>query len=151
MDESRKNARFNDFGKVECERICTFPGTLGDISLTGMKVTFDSQVELSMDDEYEVVVRLSKFNGVPIKLLVMPVWKFDDNVNDSYSVQVGFSILPSLEFNKLSEYISKLDDSDKLAEESNGENNSSMTVQVVIDDMFQDELSFQEETPCQFL
>lgn len=152
MDELRKHIRFCDFGRVECKEICNFPADLKDISISGMKVDFHSDIELNMNDEYEVTVRLSKFNGEPITLLVIPMWRFDDNSKDVTDVQVGFSILPSLDFSKLKEYISKLDENDTVVEiDCDDDNNSQMKLQIVSNDFFESENYEQEESVCQFL
>jgi len=143
MSELRKNIRFTDFGRIECEKICALPGVLCDISTTGLKVTFPVPIDnLDYDDEYELNVVLSKLSGESIKLLVIPMWRFDNNVNGNSDTQVGFAILPSLDYDKLSSYIDKMDESDIVKDEKETLN---------VTDEFQPEIQQEEDTPCQFL
>ena len=137
MDDSRKSERYADFGRVECAEICAFAGRLDDIGLGGFKATFFSSVDLRMDGEYEVTLRLSNIAGEALRLLAVPVWRFDDNTGDSADIQLGFSVLPALDFPLLEDYISKMD-------------GSGLRVSVAGEVEFADEV-FEEEGPCQFL
>jgi ERCC4-type nuclease len=125
MEELRQHNRFYDFGRVECSNLCVLPGILTDISLSGLKVTYNAPVSVVMEEEYEVHIRLSKLVDTQLTLLVVPVWKFEQGDK----TQLGFSILWSKDSNKLEEYISMLS-----AEEKSFER-----------------VSEQEEVPCQFI
>lgn len=105
MEENRKHERFNDFGRVECEELCHFPGTLNDISQSGLKVTFNTVIDLDMENEYKLIVRIPKCNGEYIELLVTPAWMFERNGTS----QVGFSILLSAGNHAFGEYIKNLE------------------------------------------
>lgn len=119
--ELRKNARFEDFGKVECPEICVVTGILDDISLDGCKVHFDAPIILSLEDDYELHVRFSRFPQEVLTLMAHPQWtKEEGNMNS-----VGFAILRSPDTAKLDSYINKLKeeedtplDADMLPEES---------------------------------
>lgn len=157
MHELRKNSRFKDFGKFECRQISLIPGVLSNISVSGMKVTFDSLDSFDMNIYYETSIRLAKRSGDPIKLLVLPVWRFDGKSGGSSSVQIGFEIQHSLEYDKLTSYIDNLDESDKIDEEDENENHiSDVDITVQFSDygnenQFSDDYLLQEECECQFL
>ena len=113
-NESRRNQRFQDFGRVENRNICSIYGTLNDISLNGMKVTYNAPVSLDMENQYEISVRLSKFSSEPLNLLVEPAWKFQRNG----SFQIGFEILRSADTHRLTEYIDYLKSASEESEEN---------------------------------
>ncbi|MBQ3671694.1 MAG: PilZ domain-containing protein [Treponema sp.] len=104
MENNRKYERFEDFGRIECFDICPFPGTLNDISQTGMKVTFNSFVTIEMEEEYKVTVRIPKCYFSAIELVVTPVWAYEHNG----TYQIGFSILHSAGATYLAEYLRNL-------------------------------------------
>lgn len=91
MENNRKYERFADFGRIECQDICPFPGTLNDISQGGIKVTFNSFVFVEMADEYRVTVRLPRCGSAALEFVVSPVWVYERNGK----YQIGFSILHS--------------------------------------------------------
>jgi uncharacterized protein YneR len=157
MLENRKNPRFNDFGKFECEDISLLPGRLGDISLNGMRVVFDSLEPFIMKNCYEADVRLSKCNGEAIKLLVFPEWRFDSNSGSAKNVQIGFSVQHALEYDKLAAYIAGMDDADKIdnEDEVDGIADVDMTIQFIDENdeesQSNDDYLLQEDCECQFL
>lgn len=156
MHELRKNSRFKDFGKFECRQISLIPGVLSNISISGMKVTFDSLDSFDMNIYYETSIRLAKRSGDPIKLLVLPVWRFDGRTGGSSSVQIGFEIQHSLEYDKLSSYIDELSKSDEVEEDEEEQNKTvdvDITVQFSGDENGSqpDDYLLQEECECQFL
>lgn len=104
MENNRKYERFEDFGRVECFEICPFPGTLNDISQSGMKVTFHSFVSIEMNDEYRITVRLPKCQYRALELVVTPVWLFERGGK----YQIGFSILHSSGAVYLADYLRNL-------------------------------------------
>lgn len=100
-----------------------------------------------MNDEYEIIVQLSKFNGEPMHLLVLPMWRFDNNSGDANDVQVGFSILPALDFNKFAEYVAEMEKNEpNLSVQSAAASDDFLHEQFNLDDF-----NFQENTECQFL
>lgn len=139
MNENRKDTRFSDFGKIECEKISPIQGVIEDISLSGMKTNFSVVSDFCMEDEYEITVRFSKTTGNPIKLLVLPVWKYD-NTTENSNVRIGFSILHSLDYNEYSDYINKMEESNLMTEDWAREKLQSVLNEIL-----------SEETPCQFL
>ena len=121
VSELRKNARFEDFGRVECPEICVVSGILDDISLDGCKVHFDAPINLSLEDDYELRVRFSRFPQDILVLMAHPQWTKEDGNMTS----IGFAILRSPDTAKLDSYISQLKeeearpvDADMLPEES---------------------------------
>ena len=104
MENNRKYERFENFGRVECFEICPFPGTLNDISRSGMKVTFNSFVSIDMDDEYRMTVRIPKCPYRSLQLIVTPVWFFERGGK----YQIGFSILHSSGATYLEDYLRTL-------------------------------------------
>ncbi len=157
MLENRKNPRFNDFGKFECEDISLLPGRLGDISLNGMRVIFNSLEPFVMKNCYKADVRLSKCNGEAIKLLVFPEWRFDSNSGSVKNVQVGFSIQHALDYDKLVSYINNMDESDQIDIESDEDEikDEDMTIQFIDSSdeeiHYNDDYLLQEDCECQFL
>ncbi len=121
LSESRKNTRFEDFGRVECPEICVVNGILDDISLDGCKVHFDAPINLSLEDDYQLKVRFSRFPQDVLTLMAHPQWtKEEGNMNS-----VGFEIMRSPDTAKLDSYITRLTaeesespDADMLPEES---------------------------------
>ncbi len=109
MDELRKNERFSNYGRVECAAICAFSGNLCDVSETGLRATFDALVSLDLEDEYELILRLPQKNLLEIRLLAIPVWRFDDSLRGQ--TQIGFSVLRALDFPLFSDYLNELKNS----------------------------------------
>ena len=105
MKDLRKNVRFEDFGRVDCPNMCLISGTLNDISLSGLKVTFSVPLSIDMERDYNITVKFSKFNEAPMNLMGTPAWSYEQ----SDSTQVGFAILYSKDSDRLEEYISKLE------------------------------------------
>ncbi len=156
MLENRKCPRFNDFGKFECEDISLLPGRLCDISANGMRVVFDSLEPFVMKNCYESTIRLSKFNGESISLLVFPEWRFDNNSGETKNVQIGFSIQHALEYEKFLSYIDSLDETDKIDSSSSEDDLDGMdiTVQFMDSDSEKDSCDdylLEEDCECQFL
>ena len=104
MDRNRRYERFSDFGRVECKELCPFPGTLKDISQNGLKVSFNSAVDLDMNDQYRLIVRVPNLNSEVMEFLASPAWA--EEVNGTF--QIGFSILFSTGFTNFSNYIHNL-------------------------------------------
>ena len=49
--ELRKNTRFEDFGRIECEDLGPVSGILDDISMNGCKVHFDVPVNVNLEND----------------------------------------------------------------------------------------------------
>ncbi len=104
MKEMRREERYDDFGRVECDELCIVSGILDDISLTGCKVTYTVPPAVDLEKEYEVRLRLSRKNTESLNLLVTPAWVREEDGK----TLVGFSILQSKDSSKLTSYISLL-------------------------------------------
>ncbi len=104
MRDLRKNVRFEDFGRVDCPGICMISGVLNDISSCGLKVTFNVPLSIDMEKDYDIIVKLSKFNESPMRLTGAPAWTYAQK----NSTQVGFAILYSKDSGRLENYILKL-------------------------------------------
>lgn len=100
----RKNARFDDFGRISCGDLCPVSGVLDDISMDGCKVHFDAPVTLSLENDYELRVRLSRFPTEELVLMCHPEWS---RQNDT-ATEIGFSILRSPDTARLESYITQL-------------------------------------------
>lgn len=115
--ENRKESRYLDIGRVDVIDICSLPGVLDDISLSGCKVHFPVPVMVDMENDYEVRIRPA--NQIPMEQLVLichPQWK---NINGVVA-QIGFSILRSPDTPQLTAYINHLQ---KKAEDSDNVQN----------------------------
>lgn len=102
--ELRKNTRFEDFGRIECEDLCPVHGVLDDISMEGCKTHFDAPVTLSFDNDYELCVRLSRFPAEALVLMCHPEWSREKDG----TTEIGFSILRSPDTARLESYITQL-------------------------------------------
>ena len=103
--ESRKDIRFDDFGRVECPELCVVGGILEDVSMNGCKIQFNAPVSLNAEEDYELKVRLSKNPGTPLTLICHPQWQ---KVIDGQTHEIGFEILHSPDSGRLHDYISHL-------------------------------------------
>ena len=103
--DHRTDERFEEFGKVESDRLCALPGVLDDISSGGCKVHFPLPVTVDMDSDYTLRMHVSVRNK-PHSLLItcQPQWH---RANGS-GTDVGFRILPSPDTPMLAEYIDGL-------------------------------------------
>ena len=103
----RKNYRFTDFGRAECSEICPVPGVLEDISLSGCKIHYDTPVTVSMENDYEIHVRLSRISADPLVLMCHPQWIKE---GEDGSTSAGFLFLHSPDTPALEAYIRQLDE-----------------------------------------
>lgn len=101
----RKNARFPDFGRVECLDISPVAGVLDDISRAGCKIHYDAPVNLNMENDYEIHLRLSRGNSEPLVLFCHPQWQKE---SEDGLTEIGFSFLHSPDTPKLESYIKQL-------------------------------------------
>ena len=58
--EHRKEERFYEFGRVEAGQISVLPGVLDDISETGCRVHFTNPVDVDMENDYTLLIRLAR-------------------------------------------------------------------------------------------
>lgn len=100
----RKDTRFEDFGRIECDGLSPVSGILDDISLNGCKVHYDVPVSVNLESDYELHVRLSRDPSEEIILISHPEWV---RKTDSTTL-IGFSILRSPDSARLDEYVSQL-------------------------------------------
>ncbi|CAM4101676.1 PilZ domain-containing protein [Treponema peruense] len=90
--EHRKEERFYEFGRVEAGQISVLPGVLDDISETGCKVHFTNPVDVDMENDYTLLIRLARGNcGRGLNLLGHPCWV----KSDGSKTDIGFSFLRS--------------------------------------------------------
>ncbi len=102
--ELRRNIRFEDFGRIDCEDLGPVNGILEDISMEGCKVHFDVPVSVNLENDYELRVRLSRFPTEELVLMAHPEWaKESDGATD-----IGFSILRSPDTARLEKYVRQL-------------------------------------------
>lgn len=103
--DQRKEERFEYYGSVESEELCSFPGVLDDISLSGCKVRFPVPVTIDMDNDYNVYIKISQNEEIStLPMICHPEWnKIDDGQSE-----IGFSFLHSLSTPKLESYIKHL-------------------------------------------
>jgi len=100
----RKDTRFEDFGRIECDELSPVSGILDDISLNGCKIHYDVPVSVNLENDYELHVRLSRDPSEEIILISHPEWV---RKTDSTTL-IGFSILRSPDSARLDEYVSQL-------------------------------------------
>ncbi|MFA6937227.1 MAG: PilZ domain-containing protein [Treponema sp.] len=103
--ENRQNVRYEDIGRVDAAEICTLPGVLNDISLTGCKVHFPIPVTIDMEGDFELKIKpAQKSSEDPFVLVCHPQWVKDNNGE----TEIGFSILRSPDTPLLANYIEEL-------------------------------------------
>lgn len=105
---NRKQERYDDYGRVDCPKICALSGILDDISLSGCKAHFPIKLSVDKDDEYILSIRSSnKYSASQLTMIAHIQWSSFDGQNTS----VGFQFLRSPDTPKLASYISLLKDS----------------------------------------
>ncbi len=103
--EQRADKRFDDIGRIEAEDLCPLAGVLDNISLNGCKVHYKFPVSVDMENDYKVKITFARdaSNG-SLSLLCRPRWTKETNGR----MEIGFSILPSVDSARLTEYVKKL-------------------------------------------
>lgn len=102
-NENRKEERFPDIGRVDAIDICSLPGVLDDISLSGCKVHFPVPVTVDEENDYEIKIRpASKCTQEPLVLICHPQW---NKIKENNESQIGFAILRSPDTPQLTAYI----------------------------------------------
>ncbi len=89
--ELRKTERFNEIGKVECSELSALPGILEDISLSGCKVRFPVNLNISGENEYKMLFMLTDTRFSHMELICHPRWIMKERTKTT----VGFKILRS--------------------------------------------------------
>lgn len=112
MKENRVAERFDDMGKIMCPELCAIPGTLDNISRTGLKVHFPVPVTIDLEaqNEYELKVALAKkIDEDPLVLVCVPQWVREVE----HETEVGFKALVSPDQNRYMSYVAELEASEK--------------------------------------
>ncbi len=99
--EHRADERYEDFGKVDAEDLCSLPGILDDISMKGCRVHFPVPVSLDMENQYNLNISLPQEGSRPLRLICNPQWK---KMNDS-ETEIGFRFMRSPDTPRLASYI----------------------------------------------
>lgn len=74
--ELRGEERFNEIGRIDCERICALPGVLEDISMSGFSAHFPNPVFVDTEEEYTVFITFSRQDfSRPLEFVCVPKWK----------------------------------------------------------------------------
>lgn len=112
MKENRIAERFDDMGKIICPELCAIPGSLVNISRTGMKVNFPVPVTIDLEaqNEYELKVALAKkIEDEPLVLVCVPMWVREVE----HETEIGFKALFSPDQNRYMAYVAELEDAEK--------------------------------------
>lgn len=116
MDKKdRQETRYKEIGRINAPELCSIPGILDDISLSGCKVHYQFPVTVDLENEYEIKLSPTSNNDEPpLNLICKPQWFKEHNENTF----IGFQILYSPDVNRLSSFIEYLSekDSDDLLE-----------------------------------
>ena len=114
--ELRKSTRFVEIGRVDAPDVCLFSGVLIDISSTGCKVKFPTNLELDTDCEYELkIICARKEFSTPFILIAHALWiKNMDN-----SCEIGFNIIRSPSTRDFEKFISSLEEEKSILDEEN--------------------------------
>lgn len=113
--EQRKEPRYKEVGRAECDAISALPGVLENISKSGLNVRFPNLAVINEDTVYTLRVTLSS-GKVPrsLNLLCAPRWqKKGDN-----ETRAGFSVLRSPDTPLLSDFIKSMEEKAKNAADS---------------------------------
>ena len=103
--KERLSQRFEDIGRFLAPELCALPGVLVNVSREGCKIHYSLPVDFDMDNDYEAKITFARSANEQFTLLCHPQWiKKDGDYTD-----IGFKILPSIDYSRLSKYIEKLD------------------------------------------
>lgn len=107
MQNERNSSRFDDIGRFEAFELCALPGSLVNISREGCKIRYDFPVIVDLDNDYEAAVTFARAasNG-QVRVLCHPVWV----QTVAGKTEIGFKILPSLDYSSFLKYVKLLDD-----------------------------------------
>ncbi|MCQ2598073.1 MAG: PilZ domain-containing protein [Treponema sp.] len=112
MKENRVAERYDDMGKIDCQELCALPGSLINISKTGLKVHFPVPVTIDIEaqNEYQLKISLAKKIGeAPLVLVCVPQWVREVE----HETEVGFKAMFSPDQNRYKAYIAELEEADK--------------------------------------
>lgn len=108
--ENRLHTRYEEIGRVTAPELCALPAVLDDISLSGCKIHYSFPVVVDLENEYEVQISpLHSSINVPLNLICTPQWVKEQEGN----TYIGFKIQYSPDANKLSAFISQLEEISK--------------------------------------
>ncbi len=118
--KNRLSPRFDDMGRFESNELCALPGTLENISKDGCKVRFHFPIVVDLDNDYESKITFARAASEgQFSLVCHPQWARESNG----TTEIGFRILPSKDFARLSEYVAQLCEdvnSDNIVEQISG-------------------------------
>ncbi len=90
--DNRKEQRYTDFARADVQELCTLPGILENISLTGCRVRFNLFFQVRKNTEYTIKIQPSRKTGlIPFTLIGTPVWVSQADGG----TKIGFHILHS--------------------------------------------------------
>lgn len=100
----RKFTRFADIGRVDAPQLCALSGVLDNISREGCKIHYTFPVVVDLENDYELKITPAASPLKPLVLLCHPQWVKEDKG----STEIGFSILRSPDYTRLTEYVRNL-------------------------------------------
>ena len=108
--ENRLHTRYEEIGRVTAPELCALPAVLDDISLSGCKIHYSFPVVVDLENEYDVQISpLHSSINVPLNLICTPQWVKEQEGN----TYIGFKIQYSPDANKLSAFITQLEEISK--------------------------------------
>ena len=114
--ELRKAQRFVEIGRVDAPDFCLFSGVLIDISLTGCKVKFPTNLEIDCECEYELKVHCARKEfSEPFSLIANVSWF----KNSDSACEVGFNIIRSPSTREFEKLIKSLEEEKLALDEEN--------------------------------
>lgn len=103
--ENRKSPRYEEIGRIFAPELCTLPGILDDISVTGCKLHYSFPVVVDLENEYEIKIQpLHNSDNNPLNLICVPQWVKEQHGNTF----IGFKILYSPDASRLNDFIQHL-------------------------------------------
>lgn len=98
----REATRYDVVGRVECEELAAFPGSIVDLSSVGCKIHYSTPVTVSKEAEYKVLIKLSGQDMADsLELICQPVWVSENKE----STDMGMKFLHSPDTDLLNQYI----------------------------------------------
>jgi hypothetical protein len=108
---NRKEQRYKDFARADVQELCSLPGILEDISLTGCSVRFYVSFPVSKNTEYTIKIRPARKTGLmPFTLIGTPVWV----MQSGGCTKIGFHVLRSPGSGILRQYLDLLSASEDI-------------------------------------
>ncbi len=103
-NEQRKDARFEDIGRVDIPALCVLPAILVDISMYGCKIRFPVALGIEMENEYDLKITPAIREFGSFHLIGEPAWI----KKEQKATEVGFKILRSPGTRNFQNYVEKL-------------------------------------------